>query len=211
MFTGIIKELGVVRDLARTGKLYTIEIASKTVCETAEMGDSVSVNGVCLTVTEKRRGILSFDVTGETVNRSSLGILKKDDKVNLEGSLRANDALGGHFVLGHIDCAGRIKSVKVRGDDPFIEIEFPEEFLPLVVEKGSITIDGVSLTIGKISGNSLKVYLIPHTLRTTTLGFKKAKDMVNVEFDILGKYILRFKEQKTARALTEEFLKEHGF
>ena len=211
MFTGIVKELGVVREIARKDGLRTLEVASKVVFETVNIGDSVAINGACLTVTEKRKGVLSFDVMEETVKTSSLGALKKDDRVNLEGSLRANDTLGGHFVLGHVDCVGRIRCVKVSGDGSFIEIEFPGDFLPLVVEKGSITIDGVSLTIGEIAGNSLKAYLIPHTLKTTTLGLRRAEDAVNVEFDILGKYIARFKELKKGPAITEEFLKERGF
>lgn len=189
MFTGIIKELGRVRNISGLGKLYKLEVAAKDIIDGAVIGDSIALNGVCLTLTEKNQDALSFDVMGETMKRTNLSKLRYGDQVNLEDSLKAGGSLCGHFVSGHIDCVGRIKDIKRASDDVSIEVIFPERYGGLVVEKGSIALDGVSLTIGKAGKNSVIVYIIPHTLKVTALGLKKTGDDVNIEFDIIGKYV----------------------
>jgi len=218
MFTGIVKEIGVLERSDKIGNAYKLAIRSKEISDSVSMGDSVLVNGVCLTLVKNRNGVLSFDVMEETMRRSTLAALKNGESVNLEGSLRSNDPLGGHFVLGHIDCIGKIKDVNKKSDEYWMEIEFPEEFTSLVVEKGSIAIDGVSLTVGEVRKDRFKVYLIPHTLKITDLGLKRIGDELNIEFDIIGKYIyniqeIRDKKQKTGYKgrVTDKFLKEKGF
>lgn len=211
MFTGIIKELGAVRSFNKAGAAYRLEIGSHDVVNSAGIGDSVAVNGICLTVVNKTKGSIYFDVMEETVKRSGLGSLRKSDVVNLEGALRFDGTLGGHFVLGHIDCIGKIKSARKLGDDFIIEVEFPGEFSHLIVEKGSIAIDGVSLTVARVKDRSFVVYIIPLTLKMTTLGQKTAGDIVNLEFDVIGKYIARFGQVKNRSSVTEEFLRQNGF
>lgn len=200
MFTGLVKELGIVRQISGLGKLYRLSIEAKDISNDAAIGDSVAVNGVCLTLTGKDKNTLSFDVMGETVRQSNISKLKHGDPVNLETALKIGEKLGGHFVTGHIDCVGRIKDIKRGADDVSIGVVFPEEYNNLVVEKGSIALDGISLTIGSPSGeaagktcsNAVTVYIIPHTLKMTTLGSKRAGDEVNIEFDIIGKYLAKY-------------------
>jgi len=212
MFTGIIKEVGKVAENFETGKIYKLAVATRDIYKDVKMGDSVSVNGVCLTVTGKRKNILSFDVMGQTASRTSLSSLNSGDAVNLEDSLKAGNPVGGHFVLGHVDCVGKVTDIeKVSGGDFMMEVEVPGKFKDMIVEKGSVALDGVSLTVGEIRNNRFKIYLIPHTLASTTLGSKKIKDGVNIEFDILGKYALRHKALAAEGRITEEFLEEKGF
>lgn len=190
MFTGIVKELGKVRRISGLGGIYKLSVEAKHIADGLNTGDSVSVNGVCLTLTGKERNVLYFDVMGETFRRTNIAKLKIGESVNLEGALRAGDQLGGHFVTGHIDCPGRIRQVKRTGDNYSIELTFPAEYKRFVVEKGSISLDGISLTIGSIGDGNVVVHIIPHTLKVTTLGSKGPGDEVNIEFDIIGKYIL---------------------
>lgn len=212
MFTGIVKELGVVQGLSRLGGVYRLDVMSKLIYKDANIGDSVSINGVCLTLVGKKEKRLSFDIMEETVRRTDLKDLKIGDQVNAEDSLRVGSPLGGHFVLGHIDCASKIKKIDRSGKEYVMEIGMPGEFSFLVVEKGSVAIDGISLTVGEITANAFKVYLIPHTLKITNLGGKKAGDAVNIEFDMIGKYIARLAGQTRIRAaITEDFLKKKGF
>lgn len=212
MFTGIIKELGKVHELSRIGNLYKIAIESQNIFKSINIGDSVAVNGVCLTVKEKKGNILSFDVVDETIRKTNLKTLKAKELVNLEDALKAGDPLGGHFVLGHIDCISEIKDSRRIGADISMDVEVPKEYMDLVVEKGSIAIDGISLTIGEVKENRFNIYLIPHTLKATTLGMKQRGDKLNVEFDIIGKYILKGSRAKgEGSRLSEEFLSEKGF
>ena len=211
MFTGLIKELSVVRGFTPSGSVYRLEAGSVMIFKTAAIGDSISINGVCLTLVEKRDGLLGFDVMEETVRRTGLLSLKSGDKINLEDSLRAGSPLGGHFVLGHVDCAGTVRSIKNRGGEYIVEIEFPAEFSHLVVEKGSIALDGISLTVGEAGRGSFKVYIIPHTLKITNLGMRRERDKINIEFDIIGKYLSRFRELDKKSGVTEQFLKQMGF
>lgn len=211
MFTGLIAEMGIVRDFARSGGLYRLEVGSNVIFEDAVTGDSVSINGACLTLTGKKPGVLCFDVMEETVRRTSLSSLGAGDKVNMEGALKAGKALGGHFVLGHVDCVGTIRRIEDSRGEHVLEIGFPQEFNHLVVEKGSIALDGVSLTVGEAGRGSLRVYIIPHTLKMTNLGARRERDKVNIEFDIIGKYLSRFRSLDKTSGVTEQFLKQMGF
>ena len=207
MFTGIIKEIGKVGRFEDTGGVRRLEVVSKTVAGDSAIGGSVAVNGVCLTVVEKVHGMISFDIMQETLKKTGLGGLKTGDAVNLEHSMRPDGGVDGHFVLGHVDCVGTIGSVGNSRDGSFIKVSYPPEFSSLLVDKGSVALDGVSLTVTSPFRDSFVVYLIPHTMKITTLGMKRPGDRINIEFDIIGKYIARRKEDR----LTEGFLKEHGF
>lgn len=209
MFTGIVKEIGFVQILKSSGSSYRLLVSSGEIYKTASIGDSVAVNGVCLTLVEKKGGALAFDIVEETIRKSNLKSLKAKDPVNLEGALKASEALSGHFVLGHVDCVVKIKNR--NPDEAVIEFEIPDAYSCLVVEKGSIAVDGVSLTIGAVKGSAVKIYIIPHTLKATTLGLKKAPDELNIEFDILGKYAARFNQAALPSGVTEDFLKKKGF
>ncbi|MDD3906322.1 MAG: riboflavin synthase [Candidatus Omnitrophica bacterium] len=211
MFTGLIRELGVVRNFNRSGNVYRLEASSDIIAKTAQIGDSVSINGACLTLVNKKSGVLEFDVMEETVRRTALSSVKSGDKVNMEDALRAGGPLGGHFVLGHVDCVGTIKHIESSGQEYIIEIEFPAEFSHLIVEKGSVTLDGISLTIGETARGGFKVYIIPHTMKMTNLSGKRARDKINIEFDIIGKYLARFRQLDKGGGVTEKFLKEMGF
>jgi len=211
MFTGLIKELGEVVRISKKADLYELAVRSKGIYKTASTGDSVAVNGVCLTVTRKVKDGLLFDVMAQTVRNTTMSGLASGDQVNLEDSLRTGEPVGGHFVLGHVDCVGKVTKIIKTGKDASIEIEFPEGFDGLVVSKGSIAIDGVSLTVGDIEDKRVRLYVIPHTLKATTLGSRAASDRVNIEFDILGKYAAGQKGPGSGGNVTEEFLKEKGF
>jgi riboflavin synthase len=210
MFTGIIKEAGIVRRIDTAGGLFRLDISCISVYERASVGESVAVNGVCLTVTKRSGGVLYFDVMAETARRTTLADLRIGDKVNLENSVRSGGALDGHFVLGHIDCVGSVKEVSRKDDEFSMMICFPAEFSRFLVEKGSVAIDGVSLTIGRIGKGTLSVYIIPHTLKATILALRKPGSRVNMEFDIIGKYVASLCCADSAR-VTEEFLRANGF
>jgi riboflavin synthase len=190
MFTGIVKELGLVRRISGLGGIYKLSVEAKDIAGGLNIGESVSVNGACLTLTGKDKTVLDFDVVGETFNRTNISKLKIGGSVNLESALRVGDPLGGHFVTGHIDCVGRIREIRRASDNYSIEVSFPGEYKKFVVEKGSISLDGISLTVGSVGAGRAIVHIIPHTLKITTLGSKRAGDEVNIEFDIIGKYIL---------------------
>lgn len=212
MFTGIIKEMGIVRRFESSrGSVRRLEVEGSGAIKDVKIGDSIAVNGICLTLTERRDNLIAFDVMEETVARSGLSQLKIRDRVNLEDSLKAGDPVGGHFVQGHIDCAGRIARIKNDTAESSITIEFPREYAALVVEKGSVAIDGVSLTVGKAGVDNFKVYIIPHTLKMTNLGSKHSADMVNLEFDIIGKYIVKLDKLRNKASITEEYLRQNGF
>ena len=189
MFTGIIKEMGTVRSISGLGNLYKLSIEAADIAEGLKVGDSVAVNGVCLTLTGKKRNVLDFDVMAQTIRETGLGKIKVRDRVNLEDALKAGSPIGGHFVTGHVDCVGRIRQIGRSSNEVSIEVSFPEGYNALVVEKGSITLDGASLNVGKALKNGVTVYMIPHTLSVTTLGEKSPGDEINVEFDLIGKYI----------------------
>lgn len=194
MFTGIIIELGEIKSLIKKGQSAELSLKSKEVIKEARIGDSISVNGVCLTVTEinLRDHELFFDVSFETLKSTNLGELKRGDKVNLEPSLTLSSKIGGHFVTGHVEGIGRIRKRKEIENALRIEIGAPDEILRFLVEKGSVAVDGISLTVVEVLRDAFSVVIIPHTARMTTLGFKGIGDTVNLEPDILGKYVAKF-------------------
>ncbi len=190
MFSGIVEELGQVKEISRFSAITCLAISAKKVSQDIKIGDSISVNGACLTLVKKEQDILSFEAIPETFKRANLGNLRISDKVNLERGLKIGDRLSGHFVTGHIDCAGLIRrKAHVNGNLCF-EVAVPVEFIKYCNLKGSIAIDGIGLTIAGKKGNVFMVYIIPHTLKNTTLGFKGPSDKVNVEFDIFAKNAL---------------------
>jgi riboflavin synthase len=187
MFTGIIEELGEVKSISRRDKTTIFEIKTRKVQEDAKIGDSVSVNGACLTLVGKCPDTLIFEAIPETLKVTNLGILKISDKVNLERSLKIGDRVSGHFITGHIDCTGIIHRRNYINNNLCFEIIVPTKFMNYVLPKGSIAVDGISLTIINKRANAFTVYIIPHTLKNTTLGFKCPSAKVNIEFDILAK------------------------
>jgi riboflavin synthase len=187
MFTGIVREVADV--VSFDGTRLVVE-APGTAAGVA-VGDSVSVAGVCLTVVEAREGRLAFDVVPETVSRTRLGGLDPGDPVNLEPSLRVGDQLGGHVVQGHVDAVGRVRSVTPDGDSRRVWVDAPDTVLGYCIEKGSIAVDGVSLTVAAFDGEGFEIALIPHTLAVTTLGRLERGDVVNLEADVLGKVVER--------------------
>ncbi len=192
MFTGLIVEMGVITSFTGRGGGALLSLKADAVSSSAETGDSISVNGVCLTVVKKKDRELFFDVSDETLKSTNLGHLKKGDPVNLEPSLRPDSRIGGHFVTGHVDTVGRIRSRVNTGDMVKIEIESTSKILNFLVEKGSVAVDGISLTVVDILKDRFTLVIIPHTLKLTTLGTKEAGDTVNIEVDILGKYVAKF-------------------
>lgn len=209
MFTGIVRELGIVKELKRTGDIHRLSIVANDVSKDAAVGDSISVNGVCLTVVKAGGNELVFEIMDESLKRSNLGRLRKNDRVNLEASLKLGDRLGGHMVSGHIDMTGTIKKIARSGQTCEIRIEFPPEFKRYIVPKGAIAVDGVSLTVGEVGGNWFSVYIIPHTLKFSRFGLAKIRDSVNIELDLLAKYTQNMASKD--RGVTEALLKEKGF
>jgi riboflavin synthase len=187
MFTGIVRELGTVE--AFDGS--RLAVVAKETAASAAVGDSVAVAGVCLTVVEAAEGRLAFDVVPETLGRTALGRLESGSEVNLEPSLRVGDRLGGHVVQGHVDAVGRVRSVMPEGDGRRVWIDAPETVVRYCIEKGSIAVDGVSLTVAAFDDEGFEVALIPHTLAVTTLGRLEPGDNVNLEADVLGKVVER--------------------
>jgi len=192
MFTGLVAEMWEVDSLRPSGTGMTLALKAGPAAEGAEVGDSIAVSGVCLTVTSIDRGKLSFDVSAETLNSTGLGGLRPGGKVNIEPSLRADGKLGGHFVTGHVDAVGRIRGIEKDGETWRIEVSAPEEVLRYLVDKGSVAMDGVSLTVVKVFRDYFSLVIIPHTAMITTIGKKKAGDEVNLEADIIGKYVYSF-------------------
>lgn len=189
MFTGIIEELGTIINMPPSGSSGAISISAAKVLEGTAVGDSIAVNGICLTVTALTSTGFEADVMPETVKRTSLSVLKRGDKVNLERAMAAMGRFGGHFVSGHIDGTGTIREYKKDGNAVWVTVAAPEDILRLVVEKGSIAIDGISLTVAALDAVSFKVSIIPHTAGETTLLSKRPGDPVNLETDIIGKYV----------------------
>lgn len=215
MFTGIIEETGAVRSIISGSRSGELTIDAKAVLSGTRVGDSIAVNGVCLTVTRLTDSGFSADVMPETLRRTALGSLKNGSRVNLERAMPADGRFGGHIVSGHIDGTGVITSMKRDENAVWVTISADSSILHLIVEKGSIAIDGISLTVASVDSSSFSVSVIPHTGAQTTLLSKRQGDIVNLENDIIGKYVQRLMqpagaEKKTSR-ITEDFLAEHGF
>lgn len=191
MFTGIIEEVGTVASLRKGAHSCVLTVNAKTVLEDVHLGDSIATNGVCLTVTSFTKSGFSADVMHETLNRSSLGRLRVGSPVNLERAMAANGRFGGHIVSGHIDGVGTIRSIREDDNAVWYSIECAPEIVRLIVEKGSITIDGISLTVAQVEATNFSVSIIPHTRAQTNLASKRVRDVVNLENDVIGKYVER--------------------
>jgi len=191
VFTGLIEEIGRMLWIRATERGTELQIAAPGLADNISIGDSVAVNGCCLTVSAHRPGQLTFDLLNETLERTNLKTLRRDGSLNLERALPANGRLGGHFVQGHVDCTSQIISFEQNGDDHRLEVALPPEFAHYATYKGSIAINGVSLTVAEILPQSFAVWIIPHTKRQTNIGMMKPGDWLNLEFDILAKYVER--------------------
>ncbi|MDD6483925.1 MAG: riboflavin synthase [Clostridiales bacterium] len=205
MFTGLTEAVGTLKGIGRGTDCAVLEIDN---CfGDIKIGDSVAVNGVCLTACRVEKKSFFADVMPETMHRSNLGILKIGSRVNLERAMRADSRFGGHIVTGHIDCTAILRKKENRQNAVWLEFSVPDT--SLIVEKGSVAIDGISLTVASVTKNSFAVSIIPHTAENTTLANKRTGDIVNIEFDIIGKYVKKL--TGTAGGITEEFLRENGF
>lgn len=210
MFTGLVVEMGVIANITKKGTGARLQIKASAVSGDAVLGDSISINGTCLTVVEKKGGTLAFDLSDETLRSTNLGQLRIKDKVNLEPSLRLDSKLGGHFVTGHIDGIGRIRYKTREGDVYKIVIKTDPHLAGLLVEKGSVAVDGISLTVVDVYDDGFSIVIIPHTARVTTIGFKGEGDSVNIEVDILGKYVSKFMHRETDSTFIQKMIEE-GF
>ena len=209
MFTGIIENAGAVKRITRKGEDALLVIDTSLNLDDIKVGDSIAVNGACLTVIEKTDRSFSADVSAETLARTNLKLLKSGDRVNLEKSLRMNSFLGGHLVLGHVDGLGKIQEKINKANSLQFGVEIDTELGRYIVEKGSVAVDGISLTVNRCEKNRFYVTIIPHTARNTTLEFKKVADLVNIETDIIGKYVEKF--LNPGKGIDMNFLAEHGF
>ena len=216
MFTGIVEEKGKVKSIKKGAKSAMLSIEGNKIFEDVHLGDSIAVNGVCLTVTSYSKNVFTADVMNETLKRSSLGSLKNGSEVNLERAMAANGRFGGHIVSGHIDGTGVISDISKDDIAIWVTISTTAEILRLIAEKGSIAIDGISLTVARVSNTDFAVSVIPHTGANTTLLDKKVGDVVNLENDITGKYIekllgLSKEGKKPESRITKDFLTKYGF
>jgi riboflavin synthase len=218
MFTGLVEGTGKVKAIARRGKDLRLTVAPLVDMSDVRTGDSISVSGVCLTVTDIQTGALTVDVSGETLSRSTLGHLSLADEVNLERALRFTDRLGGHLVSGHVDGVGSLLKKEPQQRSWILKIAMEAALSRYVIEKGSIAVDGISLTVNRCEKGAFEVNVIPETSRVTTILKKKVGDLVNIETDLIGKYVERFMQKAYPSApkrgssdISEDMLKEHGF
>ena len=211
IFTGIIEEIGKAERIQKDSRNCKLSIRASKILEDIHLGDSIAVNGICLTVTDFNDKFFTVDVMNETWSRTSLERLKQGDGVNLERAMAANGRFGGHIVTGHIDGTGRITSVRRDGNAVWYQIQASPEIIEFIVEKGSVSIDGISLTVAKVSPKDFSVSVIPHTLEQTILKNKRVNDIVNLENDMIGKYVKKFLSNDSSAVLSEEFLLRSGF
>ena len=213
MFTGIIEEVGTVKEVRRSGNSSYIKIQAEKVLSDVHIGDSIAVNGVCLTVTRFDSTTFQADVMNETLERSSLGSLRSGSPVDLERAMSAEGRFGGHIVSGHIDGTGTVTDIKNDGIATWYTITAKPEIMRYIVEKGSVAIDGISLTVAKVTENSFSVSIIPHTASQTVLSTKKTGDIVNLENDIVAKYVEKLMKpsEPSSGGITMGFLMKNGF
>ncbi len=209
MFTGIIEEKGSIEHIISGSKSCTLKIKANKIFDDLKIGESVAVNGVCLTATSITYPYFTADVMAETVRRTNLGRLVKGSKVNLERAMSANGRFGGHIVSGHIDGYGTVLSMIREENAVWVNIAADENIMRYIIEKGSVTLDGISLTVAKVGYNDFSVSIIPHTASETTLLERKSGDRINIECDIIGKYVEKLMNKSSG--ITEEFLRENGF
>ena len=217
MFTGIVEEIGEIVDVKKGSQSAQLTIRGDVVTNNSKIGDSIAVNGVCLTATTISNNIFTADVMAETMRRSSLGSLSKGSKVNLERAMAADGRFGGHIVSGHIDGTGTVKSLKKEDNAVWVTIEVDRKLIKYIIEKGSVAIDGISLTVAVVTDTTFSVSIIPHTAKETILLTKKENDIVNIENDIIGKYVdklLNFKDinvEPNNSKINMDFLAKNGF
>jgi riboflavin synthase len=210
MFTGIIEELGTVQSILRNGGGCTLSIGARNTLDDLEIGHSISVNGICLTVTSLDRHSFTVQAVEETVQKTTLYKIREGDRVNLERAMKPSDRLGGHIVTGHVEGIGIIRSKVEREGGVILSIDVPRDISRYVVPKGSVAVDGVSLTVVALMGSQVIVSIIPHTARVTTLGFRKRNDEVNIETDLIGRYVEKLIGSKK-NGITESWLKDMGY
>jgi riboflavin synthase len=210
MFTGIIEQVGTVVSLIRTGSSAKLAIAAPKLFDDVKIGDSLAADGVCLTVTAVRRDFAEFDLSAETLKRSTFTLVRIGDKLNLEKALPVSGRLGGHLVSGHIDGTGEIRHKVGSGEGLELHLSVPSELIQYLVPKGSIAVDGVSLTVADFRDGLVQLSVIPQTLKTTTLGQKGVSDRVNIEVDLLSKYIEKHLHGEP-RGISEEMMMRSGF
>lgn len=216
MFSGIVEEMGVVKSLVRVLAGARLSILASTMLKDLQLGESVSVSGACLTASEIGETDFSVDVSVETLGVTTLGALTAGAAVNLERALKLNDRLGGHLVTGHVDGTGTLRERMQTGNTLLLTLAVPEPILRYCISKGSITVDGVSLTINSVSESGVSVAIIPHTAKVTTLGIKQPGDAVNLESDLIGKYVERLLQhsgklpEKAARVIDRDYLQQRG-
>lgn len=217
MFTGIVEEVGTLKAIRKGAHSAVLEIQAKVVLEDIHLGDSIAVNGVCLTATSFSPSGFTADVMHETLNRSALSALRPGSRVNLERAMAANGRFGGHIVAGHVDGVGTVRRIEKDDNAIWYTIAAGPEILRYVVEKGSITIDGISLTVARVDSDSFAISAIPHTVAVTVLADRKPGDTVNLETDIIGKYVEKLlqtpppAEEEKKSGITREFLTRYGF
>lgn len=210
MFTGIIQEIGTIERIL-PGEAYTLRIRATEVLECIERGDSISVDGTCLTVADFDNKGFDVHAMPETIEKTTLKYLQLGSRVNLEASLKLGDKMGGHWVLGHVDGTGKVVNTRKVGNSVIYEISISRELSRYMVQKGSVAVDGISLTIIECGEESFKIGLIPHTRKNTTLTEKGAGSHVNLETDVIGKYIFKYIGGTSQEGVTEEYLREAGF
>ena len=213
MFTGIIEEIGVVNDVHRTSQGAVLNVGASEVLTDSKVGDSVAIDGVCLTMTQVDSARFTADISAETLRRTTLGSRSRGDGVNLERSLQLNSRLGGHIVLGHVDDVGVISGWRDEGDSSMMRVSASPDVMRYVVFKGSICVDGISLTVANLSEAEFEIALIPHTKQVTTIGEKRVGDRVNIEVDLLGRYVEKLlgEQSQRPRSVDLAVLKSHGF
>ena len=216
MFTGLVEDIGTVKKMDRRGEFMNLSIESNFDLTETKIGDSISIDGVCLTVVELSQRSFRVEVSSETVQRTNLRIMKEGQRVNLERALRLSDRLGGHLVLGHVDGTGTIQEIAEDANSIRMKISASRSIMKYIIEKGSVAIDGISLTVNECSENEFGINIIPHTAGATTLVGKRVGDSINIENDIIGKYVEKFlggeKAPKQGESRVDaDFLKKHGF
>lgn len=215
MFTGIVEEVGTIRQIRRGEHSAVLDIMANRVLENTSIGDSIAVNGICLTVTSRKENSFTADVMHETLNRSSLAGLVRGSHVNLERAMAADGRFGGHIVSGHVDGTGTICGIKKDDNAIWFTIKTDTNVMRYIVEKGSITMDGISLTVAKVQEDSFLVSTIPHTVQQTILAERKTGDCVNLETDLIGKYVEKFVAAQTKQSqhtnITKAFLEKYGY
>ncbi len=213
MFTGLIQDMGRVLRIVPRGGMTLMSIGTDMQNPQWIIGESIAINGACLTLVKGRSGEFDVEISPETLQRTALGTMASGEAVNIERALRPNDRMGGHFITGHVDAVGTIIQLKDIGGAVEMEISVPETLMPLLVEKGSVAVDGVSLTVNTLRNTGFSVVIIPHTLSRTTLGQSRPGRRVNIETDLIGKYVLRYLSYRGSvkAEINMELLARHGF